>query len=79
MRIQNSRMCGVAQRAREMLGRKLAVATSNRMPWMRSLAMVRAGPLGMSTDTAVCARTSAVSKAIQSLVRAAKAEYSPLF
>ena len=39
---------------------------------MRSLAMVRASLLGMNTDAAVWARTSAISRETQSLVRAAK-------
>src|ERR1039458_7375107 len=78
MRIQKSRMCGVGQRERAVLGRKAAVATSRRLPWMRSLAMVRAAPLGMSRDAAVWARTSATSRATQSLVSAVKADYSGL-
>jgi hypothetical protein len=76
MRIQKSRMWRVGQREREILGRKAAVATSRRLPWMRSLAMVRASPLGMSRDAAVWARTSATSRETQSLVSAAKANYS---
>src|SRR5450756_958690 len=75
MRIQNSRMWRVGQREREVLGRKEAVSTSRRVPWMRLLAMVRASPLGMSREATVWARTSATSRAIQSLVRAAKADY----
>ena len=43
---------------------------------MRSLAMVRASPLGMSREAAVWASTSATSRETQSLVSAAKADYS---
>ena len=38
--------------------------------------MVRASPLGMSKDAAVWASTSAISRETQSLVSAAKANYS---
>src|SRR5882762_2260787 len=78
MRIQKSRMWRVTHREREVLGRYAAVATSRRLPPMRSLAMVRALPLCMSSDTAIWARTSAISRETHSLVSAAKANYSSL-
>ena len=78
IRIQKSRMWRVGQRERAVLGRKAAVATSRRVPWMRSLAMVRWSPLGINTDAAVWARTSATSTETQSLVGTAKADYSEL-
>jgi len=37
---------------------------------MRSLAIVRDSPLGMSSDTAVCAATSAINNDTHSLVSA---------
>src|SRR5260370_1844054 len=78
IRIQKNRMWGVEQHERAVLGRKAAVATSSRVPWIRSLAMVRASPLGINTDAAVWARTSAISTETQSFVGTAKANYSDL-
>jgi hypothetical protein len=69
-------MWRVGQRERDVLVRKAAVATSRRVPWIRSLAIVRASPLGMSKDAAVWARTSATSGETQSLVLATKADCS---
>src|ERR1700691_4833771 len=76
MRIQNSRIWRVWLREREILVRNAAVPTSRRVPWMRSLAMIRDTPLGMSSDAAVWARTSASSREAQSLASALKANYS---
>src|SRR5260370_29010313 len=78
IRSQENRMWGVEHHERAVLGRKAAVATSNRVPWIRSLAMVRASPLGINTDAAVWARTSAISTETQSFVGTAKANYSDL-
>ena len=58
----------------EILRTKAAVATSMSAPWMRSLVIVRASPLGINNEADIWARTSATNRDTQSLVSAVKAD-----